>query len=117
MIALPAATTNNTQNDWTAPDLPDDCSSALEIYYCSPSSGATVPSSTVLPTTCSRVYWIGLLSSTAAEPTTTTTAGPPGPTQSGEPSNGDAWYLVQAGDTCSAVVAKYGNFTLAQFYG
>jgi len=47
LIALPAVTTNNTQNDWTAPDLPDDCSSALEIYYCSPSSDATVPPSSV----------------------------------------------------------------------
>ncbi len=113
MLVYCPITSNDTQNGWTVPDLPDDCSGALEIY-CSPSSNATVPPSTVFPTTCSPAYWDGLLSSTAGS--MTTTDGPPGPTQPGEPSTCDAWYLVQENDTCSAVVAKYGNFTLAQFY-
>ncbi|KAK3934138.1 hypothetical protein QBC46DRAFT_274422 [Diplogelasinospora grovesii] len=105
-------TNNDAQNGWTIPDLPDNCTSALSVY-CSPSSNATTPPSTVFPTTCSPAYWDSLLSSTAVR---TTTNGAPGPTQSGEPSNCDAWYLVQANDTCDAVVSKYGNFTLAQFY-
>ena len=55
-------------------------------------------------------------SSTPALTTTTAGNGAPAPTQTGEPSNCDAWYVVQPNDTCEAVVSKYGNFTLSQFY-
>ncbi|KAK3379624.1 hypothetical protein B0T24DRAFT_675386 [Lasiosphaeria ovina] len=54
--------------------------------------------------------------STSAANTTTTPGGPPGPTQTGVAANCDAWYVVQANDNCQAIVAKFGNFTLAQFY-
>ena len=109
-------TVNDTLSGWTIPDLPDDCSGALSVY-CSPSANAPMPSSTVFPSTCSPAYWEAALSSTAASNTATTTGyGAPGPTQTGEPSNCDAWYVVQPNDSCDGVVSKYGNFTLSQFY-
>ncbi|KAH8698612.1 hypothetical protein BGW36DRAFT_148853 [Talaromyces proteolyticus] len=46
----------------------------------------------------------------------TVTAGAPSPTQSGLTSNCDAFYFVESGDYCAAIVSKFGNFTLDQFY-
>ncbi|KAI1490116.1 hypothetical protein F5X96DRAFT_670015 [Biscogniauxia mediterranea] len=40
--------------------------------------------------------------------------GPPAPTQTGQPSNCNKWYVIAAGDTCSSVEAAYG-LTAAQF--
>ncbi|KAK0717314.1 hypothetical protein B0T26DRAFT_775514 [Lasiosphaeria miniovina] len=107
---------NDTLAGWTIPDLPDNCTSALSVY-CSPSSGATMPQTTTFLTTCSPAYWENLLSATStANATTTTPGGPPGPAQTGVAANCDAWYVVQANDNCQAIVAKFGNFTLVQFY-
>lgn len=43
-------------------------------------------------------------------------AGTPSPIQPGLISTCDAYYFVEAGDYCSAIVSKFGNFTLSQFY-
>ncbi|OAA41492.1 LysM domain-containing protein [Beauveria brongniartii RCEF 3172] len=89
---------------WTIPDLPANCSSALG-KYCSPAANATMPSSTVFPTTCSPAYYISQLSS----------SGPPAPTGDGTVKDCKSWYVVANGDTCQKVVDKYG-ISLAQFY-
>jgi hypothetical protein len=55
-------------------------------------------------------YCVGVASGSSAQPTTTTssltrtaeTTGPDEPTQTGQPSNCDAWYDVVSGDTCIA---------------
>ncbi|EHA19725.1 hypothetical protein ASPNIDRAFT_179830 [Aspergillus niger ATCC 1015] len=44
------------------------------------------------------------------------TCSSPSPTQGGLSSSCDAFYYVEAGDSCWAIVNSYGNFTLNQFY-
>ncbi|KAH8896916.1 hypothetical protein GQ53DRAFT_639509, partial [Thozetella sp. PMI_491] len=47
--------------------------------------------------------------------TTTTSAGPPAPTQSGVISTCNKWYIVQSGDGCWAISNSYG-ISLDDFY-
>lgn len=56
--------------------------------------------------------------STPGTPTTTTsstgtqpTGGVPSPTQDGVAQDCKAWYKVQKGDTCDAIIKKYGAFS------
>ena len=48
------------------------------------------------------------------DPTTTSGPTPPAPTHTGQPANCNKWHVVEEGDTCSSVPAKYG-ITLKQF--
>ncbi|ETS82828.1 hypothetical protein PFICI_04704 [Pestalotiopsis fici W106-1] len=107
---------NDTMDGWTIPDLPDTCADALSSY-CQPPADATMPPSTSFDATCYPSYWDNLATATGTSvATTTTTSGPPGPTQTGVASDCDAWYVVQDNDSCSGIVEMYGNFTLDQFY-
>ncbi|GKZ65102.1 hypothetical protein AnigIFM50267_007266 [Aspergillus niger] len=83
--------------------------------YCvsAPAVSTTASSTSTVSTVSSS-----LLSTTTAAPApgTTTGAGSPSPTQGGLSSSCDAFYYVEAGDSCWAIVNSYGNFTLNQFY-
>ncbi|KAK3390168.1 hypothetical protein B0H63DRAFT_519403 [Podospora didyma] len=86
------------------PAVSSDCSTNFwlgQAYCVGVSSSTTATSSTSRP-----------LTSTAA--TSSTPASPPGPTHTGQPSNCNAWHLVQSGNTCTSVASSHG-ITLAQF--
>ncbi|CBF89274.1 hypothetical protein AN0542.2 [Aspergillus nidulans FGSC A4] len=55
---------------------------------------------------CVRV-WVDTVTATPT-PTTTTTAGPPGPTGTGTSPTCTKWHLLEKGDTCDSIIAKYG---------
>ncbi|KAI0445106.1 carbohydrate-binding module family 50 protein [Xylaria telfairii] len=56
------------------------------------------------------------ISGTPAPPSNTTTSPtPPGPTQSGQPANCNAWYVARDGDACATVEGLFG-ITDAQFH-
>ncbi|KAI0398850.1 hypothetical protein F4802DRAFT_613319 [Xylaria palmicola] len=52
---------------------------------------------------------------TPAPPSTTTSAVPPGPTQSGQPADCNAWYIAKEGDSCTVVEDLFG-ISSAQFH-
>ncbi|KAI0203160.1 hypothetical protein F4808DRAFT_449427 [Astrocystis sublimbata] len=52
---------------------------------------------------------------TTKAPTTTPTAGPPGPTHSGQPTNCNRWHVVEDGDGCDTIEAEY-DITPDQFF-
>lgn len=60
------------------------------MAYCIRAPGYTSPAST-----------------TSAPPTSTSSSGPPGPTHNGQPVNCNRWHVVEEGDNCATVPAKY----------
>ncbi|KAK3933774.1 hypothetical protein QBC46DRAFT_462929 [Diplogelasinospora grovesii] len=81
------------------PEVGTDCSGFEErTYYCV-NTTASVTTVSIPPSTS----------------TATSAVIPPGPTQSGIPSNCDAYYVAQSGDTCATVEATY-KITDAQFH-
>lgn len=72
------------------PAVGSDCSNLwLDYSYCV--AGPSLPGS---PTT-------------SASPSSTTAAGPGAPTQTGQPSNCDKWYIVESGDSCAQVENQF----------
>lgn len=55
-------------------------------------------------------------STTTSKGTTTAPPAGPTPTQSGITSKCANYYQVKSGDTCANIVAKYGTFSLSDFY-
>ncbi|KAJ5726593.1 uncharacterized protein N7483_007950 [Penicillium malachiteum] len=109
-------TEDDTSNGWTIWDLPTACEDLLE-EYCNPSANATIPTSTVLPASCSPAYWISsdyITSGTTV--TSSSTSVSRAPEQTGIAANCDAYYVVKSNDTCAGIVAEFGNFTLSEFY-
>lgn len=60
---------------------------------------------------CTSGFWVGeaycVGVSGGQTPTTTTSAGPGAPTQTGQPSNCNKWYVAQSGDTCAVPENKF----------
>ncbi|GLA39977.1 hypothetical protein AnigIFM63309_007581 [Aspergillus niger] len=90
--------------DFPTGDTDPNVTSALTTTVSSTKTRSTVSSSLLSTTTTTH---------TSA---TTTSASSPSPTQSGLSSSCDAFYYVEAGDSCWEIVNSYGNFTLSQFY-
>lgn len=97
------------------PAVSSDCSTGFwaEEAYCvgtassssfSSSSSSVTASVTVTPTSTT----ISASSTSAASPT------PPAPTQAGEPSNCNAWFVPESGDSCATAEDEY-NISSAQF--
>ncbi|KAF7183838.1 hypothetical protein CNMCM7691_004260 [Aspergillus felis] len=108
-------TYDDTMSGWSPYDLPDDCLDGL-LEYCSPSINATMPASTSFPASCSPAYWDAQVTASSTAPLTPSTSSVSVPEQTGIPTNCDAYYVVQANDTCAGIVSAFGNFTLTQFY-
>lgn len=89
------------------PAVSADCSTGFwvdEAYCVGTASGVPVVTSTTSSVTRSAAS-----STSAASPT------PPAPTQAGEPSNCNAWFVPVSGDSC-ATAADSHNISLSQFY-
>lgn len=88
-------------------DLDAECFEEHWNPYCYPElSDPVLPSPTTIPSSC--------------YPTVTTIipdgwVDPPGPTESGVAENCNKWHLLQTGDNCASVVAKY-KISLKQFF-
>lgn len=94
------------------PSLKGDCSGLKEGYsYCVEENFGLgpAPKSTSAPTPTSTS------NSSIVSPTSAVSAGP-SPTQSGIDSKCQNFYKVIKGDSCSAIVDKFGTFTLDDFY-
>lgn len=98
------------------PAVSSDCSTGFwaDEAYCvgtasasssSSSSSATV---SVTPTSTTMSASSASPASSAASPT------PPAPTQTGEPSNCNAWFVPESGDTCTTATDEY-NISMDQF--
>ncbi|KAL6234218.1 hypothetical protein BDW75DRAFT_241322 [Aspergillus navahoensis] len=103
---------------WSPSLSSTDCSLIVGNSYCveAPAVKTTTTKSTTTTISSSMGTTTAGTTTTTTKTTTTTTGGAPGPTQTGMVANGNAFYLVESGDTCYDVMTSYCNFTLSQFY-
>lgn len=85
------------------PSVKSDCSGLWPGYqYCIRGPGYQSSSSSI--------------PASSATPSLTTTDGPPGPTQTGQPSNCNKWYIAQDNDSCVDIATEH-SITSNEFFG
>ncbi|KAH8682067.1 hypothetical protein BX600DRAFT_544498 [Xylariales sp. PMI_506] len=89
--------------------------SLAQFYAWNPAVGTTCASLDADDYVCVGILGGTTVTTTATTRTPTNGITTPQPIQTGMVSNCDSFYLVQSGDTCTAIASKYG-ITLTQFY-